>query len=90
MLGHMKKCEDKLKLRRFLPENLVVAHKSGTVSDARTDAGILYLKSGPVAICVLTAQNEEKNYKDDNPANVVIGRVAQQVVEHYAEAEKKK
>jgi beta-lactamase class A len=90
MLGHMKKCEDKLKLKRFLPENLVVANKSGTVSDARTDAGILYLPGGPVAICVLTAQNEEKDYKDDNPANIVIGRVAQHIVEHYAVAAKKK
>lgn len=90
MLGHMKKCDDKLKLKRYLPESLAIAHKSGTVSDARTDAGILYLPTGPVAICVLTAQNEEKNYKDDNPANVVIGRIAQQVHEHYMMGVKKK
>jgi beta-lactamase class A len=90
MLGHMKKCDDKLKLKRFLPESLVVAHKSGTVSDARTDAGILYLPAGPVAICVLTSQNADKSYKDDNAANIFIGRVAQQVVEHYAIQKKKK
>lgn len=89
MLGHMKKCEDKLKLKRFLPADLEVAHKSGTVSDARTDAGILYLPAGPVAVCVLTAQNQDKAWKDDNEANVTIGRIAQQVVEHYR-VEKKK
>jgi len=90
MLGHMKKCDDKLKLKRYLPENLVIAHKSGTVSDARTDAGILYLPSGPVAICVLTSQNADKSFKDDNAANVVIGRIAQQVVEHFTFPKKKK
>jgi beta-lactamase class A len=90
MLGHMKKCDDKLKLKRYLPEGIVVAHKSGTVSDARTDCGILYLPGGPVAICVLTAQNAEKNYKDDNPANIVIGRIAQQVHEHYTVGAKQK
>jgi beta-lactamase class A len=90
MLGHMKKCDDKLKLKRFLPPDLEVAHKSGTVEGARTDAGILYLPSGPVAICVLTAQNQDKAWKDDNEANVLIGRVAQQVVEHYAVKKKKK
>lgn len=90
MLGHMKKCDDKLKLKRFLPADMEVAHKSGTVSDARTDAGILYLPSGPVAVCVLTAQNQDKAWKDDNEANVLIGRVAQQVVEHYAVMKKKK
>ena len=89
MLGHMKKCDDKLKLKRFLSEKVEVAHKSGTVSDARTDAGILYLPSGPVAICVLTAKNEDKSWKDDNEANVLIGRIAQQVVEHYVMQKKK-
>ncbi|MBM3997480.1 MAG: serine hydrolase [Planctomycetes bacterium] len=84
MVGHMKKCDDRLKLKRFLPDNIEVAHKSGTVSDARTDAGIIYLPSGPVAICVLTAKNEDKSFKDDNAANIVIGRIAQQVVEHFS------
>ena len=90
MLGHMKKCDDKLKLKRYLPEKMEIAHKSGTVSDARTDAGILYLPSGPVAVVVLTAKNEDKAWKDDNAANVVIGRIAEQVVEHYADSVKKK
>jgi beta-lactamase class A len=90
MLGHMKACDDKLKLKRFLPEKTEVAHKSGTVSDARTDAGILYLPNGPVAICVLTAKNEDKSFKDDNAANIFIGRVAEQVVEHYSASVKKK
>jgi beta-lactamase class A len=90
MLGHMKKCDDKLKLRRYLPEGIEIAHKSGTVSDARTDAGILYLPGGPVAVCVLTAHNEDKSWKDDNAANVLIGRVAQQVMEHYATVANKK
>ncbi|MSU79187.1 MAG: serine hydrolase [Gemmataceae bacterium] len=83
MLGHMKKCDDKLKLKRYLPESLTIAHKSGTVSDARTDAGILYLPTGPVAICVLTADNDDKSYKDDNAGNIVIGRIAQQVHEYF-------
>lgn len=90
MLGHMKKCDDHLKLKRFLPANIEVAHKSGTVSDARTDAGILYLPTGPVAVCVLTAQNDDKSFKDDNAANVLIGRIAQQIVEHYSIQKKKK
>jgi beta-lactamase class A len=89
MLDHMKKCEDKLKLKRYLPEKIVVANKSGTVSDARTDCGILYLPAGPVAICVLTTQATDKNYKDDNPGNVVIGRIAEQVYEHYTVVAKK-
>jgi beta-lactamase class A len=84
MLGHMKKCDDRTKLKRFLPAKIEVAHKTGSVSDAKTDAGILYLPSGPVAVCVLTAQNDDRVFRDDNTAHVLIGRVAQQVQEHFA------
>src|SRR5207253_9494347 len=73
MVEHLKKCEDKDKLKRYLPAGVVVANKSGTVSDTRTDAGILYFKGGPVAICVLTAKNDDRRYHVDNEANIFIG-----------------
>ena len=60
MLEHLKKCDDKDKFTRFLPKGVTVAHKTGSVSDARTDAGILYFKEGPVALVVLTNENEDK------------------------------
>jgi beta-lactamase class A len=89
MLGHMKKCDDRHKLKHFLPAEIEVAHKSGTVEAARTDAGILYLPTGPVAVCVLTAQNEDRSWKDDNAGNVLIGRVAEQVYQHFSAVKKK-
>lgn len=84
MIGHLKKCEDKTKLKRLLPEKVEVAHKTGSVSDVKTDAGILYLPTGPVAICVLTANNEDKRFRDDNAANVLIGKIAKEVHDHFA------
>jgi beta-lactamase class A len=89
MFGHLKKCDDKTKLKRFLPDKIEVAHKTGSVSDVKTDAGILYLASGPVAICVLTANNEDKSFRDDNAANVLIGRIAQEVHRHFDAKAKK-
>ena len=83
MLGHLKKCDDKSKLKRFLPEKVAVAHKTGSVSDVKTDAGILFLPSGPVAICVLTAKNEDKSFRDDNAASILIGRIGKAVHDHF-------
>ncbi|HXG13036.1 MAG TPA: serine hydrolase [Gemmataceae bacterium] len=83
MLEHLKKCDDKDKFPRFLPAGTVVAHKTGSVSDARTDAGILYLKSGPVAVCVLTAANEDKTWRPDNAGNLLCARVAKEVYDHF-------
>ena len=88
MLDHLKKCEDKDKLKRYLPAGVTVAHKSGTVSDARTDAGIMYFPGGPVAICVLTAKNEDRRFHVDNDGNVFIGRVAEQVYLHFVKTKK--
>ncbi len=84
MLEHLKKCEDRAKFPRFLPAKTVVAHKTGTVSDARTDAGIIWTPTGPVALCVLTAQNEDKTFRTDNAGNVLCAEVAKEVHEHFA------
>jgi beta-lactamase class A len=83
MVKHLKKCEDKDKFTRFLPAGTVVAHKTGSVDDIRTDAGILYLKSGPVALCVLTAGNADRSWRQDNAGNVMCARVAKAVYEHF-------
>lgn len=83
MLEHMKKCEDKDKFTLFLPEKIVVAHKTGSVSEARTDAGILYLPSGPVAVCVLTNGNADKRWKPDNAGNRFCSQVAKEVYEYF-------
>ena len=83
MLGHMKKCDDKEKFTRFLPKELVVAHKTGSVTNARTDAGIIYLKEGPVALCVLTNDNEDKTFTADNAGNRLCADIAKVVVEHF-------
>jgi beta-lactamase class A len=90
MLGHLKKCEDGTKLKRLLPANIEVAHKTGTVNEVKTDAGILYLPACPVAVCVLTNQNADRSYKTDNEANILIGQIAKEVYDHYAGKEKKR
>ncbi|HEX3149530.1 MAG TPA: serine hydrolase [Gemmataceae bacterium] len=83
MIEHMKKCDDKDKFPRFLPKGVTIAHKTGSVSDARTDAGILYFKEGPIALVVLTSQNEDKTWTPDNAGNKLCADIARAVVEHY-------
>jgi beta-lactamase class A len=84
MLEHMKHCQFKDGLPRFLPAGTVVAHKTGAVTGVRTDAGILYLKSGPVAVCVLTADNADKSWRADNAGYVMCARVGQEVARYFA------
>jgi beta-lactamase class A len=83
MLKLLSQCEDTAKFPRFLPEKIRVAHKTGSVSDARTDAGILYLPNGPVALCVLTDKNQDKRWVLDNAGNLFCAHVAKAVYDHF-------
>jgi beta-lactamase class A len=84
MLEHLKKCDDKEKFPRFLPKDVTIAHKTGTVSNARTDAGLLYIKDGPtIAMCVLTDENEDKRYTLENAGNKLCADLAKIVAEYY-------
>jgi beta-lactamase class A len=84
MLEDLKKCDDKDKFTQRLPPKTVVAHKTGSVEDARTDAGIIYTPGGPVAVCVLTADNKDHRWEPDNSGNVFCARVAKEVYEYFA------
>ena len=85
MIAHLKACDDKEKMTRLLPAGTIVAHKTGSVNASKTDAGILYLKSGPVALCVLTDKNDDVRWTPDNAAQVLIGKIAKEVYEHFGE-----
>jgi beta-lactamase class A len=83
ILGHLRKCDDKDKFTRFLPDTVDLPHKTGSVSNARTDAGIMYLPSGAIVLCVLTNENEDTRWKPDNAGNEFCAKVAKEVYEHF-------
>lgn len=90
MLGHLKACEDKEKMTRLLPAGTVVAHKTGSVNASKTDAGIIYTKSGPIAVCVLTDENDDKRWVLDNAAQVLIAKISREVYDHFEKKDEKK
>lgn len=83
MLDHLLTCDDKTMLVSQLPAGTQVAHKSGAVSESRCNAGIIYGPKGPFAICVLTTNNKDKSWKDDNAAHVLIGLIARRAFDHF-------
>jgi beta-lactamase class A len=83
MVEHMKKCEDPDKFPKLLPRGTALAMKTGSVSNARTAAGIFYLKAGPVAVCVLTNENKDQRYEPDSAGNVFCAKVAKEVYDHF-------
>jgi len=90
LLGTLKKCDDKDKFTRFLPADVEVAHKTGSLSNARTDAGLIYLDDGVVALCVLTANNADQRWHPDNAGNLFCAKVAKEVYDHFVRSPEKK
>ncbi len=83
MTGHMLQCDDRNKFPRFLPPGTKVAMKTGSVDAAKTCAGIITTKAGPVAVVVLTAENKDKGYHPDNAGDLFCAKVAKEVFDYY-------
>lgn len=84
ILAILLKNQDNESLARDLPPGAAFAHKSGWVSAARTDAGLIYYNGKPlVAICVLTNNIVDRRSALDNATQVVIGKVGRRVYDHY-------
>jgi beta-lactamase class A len=75
--------QDDALLTRWLPAGTRVAHKSGAVARSRNDCGIVYSPDAPVAVCVMTRENEDTSYGVDNAAHQLVARVAREVYDHY-------
>jgi D-alanyl-D-alanine carboxypeptidase (penicillin-binding protein 5/6)/beta-lactamase class A len=89
LLTHLRSNSDKDKFPRFLPPGTVVAHKDGSVNDARTDAGLIHTPGGIVAVCVLTNDNADKSWRQENAGNVLCAKVAKEVYDHFTPAKTK-
>jgi beta-lactamase class A len=87
MLAHLRACEDKDKLPRFLPPEVKVAFKTGSLDDAKTAAGIMEWPKGPVAVCVLSCKNEDKRWVADNAGNRLCAEVARAVYDYFDHAQ---
>ncbi len=97
MLGHLEKNDDKEMLVRHLPEGTTVAHKTGATNRVRTDAGIIHIpdpthtpkekeakRTIPVAVCVLTNENDDQRWVLDNQGQATIAAIGRAVYDHYA------
>jgi beta-lactamase class A len=83
MLDHLRACEDKDKFPRFLPPQTKVAFKTGSLADTRTAAGIIECPGGPVAVCVLSCENEDKRWVPDNAGNRLCAEIARAVYDAF-------
>jgi D-alanyl-D-alanine carboxypeptidase (penicillin-binding protein 5/6) len=83
MLDHLFACEDKIKVPRKLPPGTRVAHKTGSVNLTRTDAGVMETPSGPIAFCILTNNNQDQRWTDDNEGDLFCAEVGAAIYQYF-------
>lgn len=83
MLEHLRHCDDKNRIRRYLPSSMKVAHKTGSVNAVRTVAGIIEVPGAPIALCVLTSENKDQRWTDANAAEKLIADIAREAYQHF-------
>jgi len=83
MLEHMRACDDKDKFPRFLPASTRIAFKTGSLANTRTAAGIIECPEGPVALCVLSCENEDTRWVAENAGNLLCAEVAREVFQYF-------
>ena len=83
MIEHLLACDDKSMMVRELPSGTKVAHKTGAVNESRCSAGIVYGPNSAFAVCVLTTDNKDRSWKDDNAAQILIGKMTRLAFDHF-------
>ena len=84
---HLFACADDTKIAREIGD-VKYAHKTGEIANCRTDAGILFTETGPVAVCFLTTKNEDQTFADDNAAHLLAGDIGKAIVERFGTLKK--
>jgi serine-type D-Ala-D-Ala carboxypeptidase (penicillin-binding protein 5/6) len=79
MIDDLINCDDKSRFPLKLPKAVKVAHKTGSVTRVRTDAGLLMTPECNIALCVLTDKNVDTRWSDDNAGNVLAANIAKAV-----------
>jgi len=87
MRRHLAMCESK-RLSKNLPAGVKVLQKTGSVTAVRTVAGIIETSSGNVAICLLTSENKDRRWSDDNAGEVLAAKIGRLVYDHFHTADK--
>jgi beta-lactamase class A len=63
-----------------------IASKTGSLNAVRADVAIVAGKTGPMILSIFTYDNQDKSWTADNEAEVMIGRLAKNIVEAWSPA----
>lgn len=87
-LDIMKKCQTNRRIPRLLPENITVAHKTGSMDRVANDAGIIYTPAGDYILAMFfngnTATQEEYDVNENGHfGEDIMANISKEIFEEY-------
>jgi beta-lactamase class A len=79
MLRMLDAQQHQVGLPRYLPDGVRVAHKTGTISAARHDCGIIYGPAREYVLCIMTRENEDTSGRGNNEAEVLQAELSRAI-----------
>ena len=83
MIAVMKRCQDNTGMRRPFGD-LPVANKTGALDALRSDVGIVYSKTGRIAMAITVDGMAQPDWGPDNPGSLLIADLAKMLVQGLA------
>ena len=83
MIAVLKRCQDTTGIRRLFGD-LEVANKTGALDALRSDVGIVYSKSGRIAMAITVDGIAQPDWGPDNPGSLLIADLARMLVRGLA------
>lgn len=81
-LGMLRNQSDNNSIPRLL-SGTVVANKTGALDEVRNDVAVVYARNGPIVISEFTYENKDHTWTPDNPAQVLMARLAKTIVDRW-------
>jgi beta-lactamase class A len=76
MLRMLEAQQHRVGIPRLLPSGTRVAHKTGTITAARHDCGVVFAEARTFVVCIMTQENEDTRSAWDNEAEMLQGELA--------------
>jgi beta-lactamase class A len=83
MLAILKRNQDNTGIARHLMD-VPVAHKTGALDALRSDVGIVYAKTGKIAMAITVDGMAKPDWSPDNPGSLLIADLAKMLVDGLA------
>jgi beta-lactamase class A len=77
----LKNCADRDAIPKYLPKNILIAHKTGSLDYVRGDAAIIYSPS-PIVLSIFI-----ENFASEEKANIAIAKIAELIVSEFGSIE---